>query len=118
MTSTYGKINNLKTSCHGCNSVRFINMAVASDNLEFAGIYLALAAINLAIVSHNMAVGPINLAIEQKSHFFPKQTNCRKPWLLLVTFCVLLVNFEDLLVTFIHLLVNFLTLLVKPVPQP
>ncbi len=56
MTSTYGKINNLKTSCHVGNSSLFDYMAIDADNLAFERIYLAIAADNLAVASHNMAL--------------------------------------------------------------
>ncbi len=67
MTSTYGKINILKTSCHGGNSFLLDNMAVATDNLSFGRINLAIADDNLAVASHNMSFRPIIMALEQKS---------------------------------------------------
>lgn len=60
MTSTYGKINNLKTSCHGGNSLLFDNLAVETDNMS-------LGRINLAIANHNMSFGPIIMVLDQKS---------------------------------------------------
>ena len=43
-------------------------MAMVSDNLAVAGIFLAVASINLAVACLNMAFAPINLALEQNLH--------------------------------------------------
>ena len=67
MTSTYGKINNHKTSCHDGNSSLIDNLAVAVDNLSFGRINLAITDDNLAVATHNMAFGPIIMALDQKS---------------------------------------------------
>ena len=76
MTSTYGKINNHKTSCHVGNSSLFDNLAVDADNLACARIYLAIAADNLAEATHNMAFGPIIMAFGQNRHYYILKPSC------------------------------------------
>lgn len=76
MTSTYGKINNLKTSCHVGNSSLFDYMAVKTDNMSFGRINLAITDDNLAIASHNIAFRPFILALKQKSRSSSLKTSC------------------------------------------